>query len=331
MSRKPAFRKFCHFCLVFLALAACALFAPVPCSGQITAQAQVQNGVLKINAWPNGYIPLFHGWRAHRGDNPAYANPDFDDSAWQTVTIHGLSYNQSPGIYWYRLRVQVPPQHGPLALEVLAVKGSYQIYVNGARVPEAKLLPELLQIGSVQAIPLPSTGRDLAIAIRSVASPIDSGQRPIDWVYLGTLTTMQNMARNQISTVLLEVNASLPIELACFLMGLAVLGLFYFQRRHKEYLWLGLYLTTLGGSSFIYLSSTTTLLPLSFNLLFGDPIIYLFTLLQVEFTFAFARQKVSRPWRAYEMVLVASTLASPRNIFGWDCTSPPWEGRPLST
>ena len=312
MRRKFALDQFCRSGLIALALAACPVLASVPCSAQTSVQPQLQarNGVLRIDAWPNGYVRLSHGWRIHRGDDPSFASPDFDDRSWQTVTLYGLAYRQSPGVYWYRMRVQVPPQHGPLALDIAGVKGGYQIYLNGAQVSGTSLLPELQRIGSVRAIPLPPTGQDIEIAIRSVTSAVDSGQRPIDWVYLGTMKAMNSLSRDQTSTMLLGVNASLPIELACVVVGLGVLGLFYFQRQHKEYLWLGLYLAILGGSSFIYLSSTTTLLPLSFNLLFGDPILYLFTLLQVEFTFAFVHQKVSRPWRVYEVLLVASSLTS---------------------
>ena len=316
MRPKSRRRERCDSRHTWTMVLACALLAWLACPAAAQEQTKAQphtqgrSGVIHIDAWPNGYVELSHGWRVHRGDDPAYARPDFDDSAWQTVTLDSPNSSLRPGTYWYRLRIDIPSQHGPLALQVLGVKGTYQIYVNGALVPGARLLPALRQIQSIQAIPLPATGRDLEIAIRCVATRVDSGRRPIFLVYLGTLTAMQHMAHDQASNVILAVNTSLPIELACFFVGLAVLGLFYFQRQHKEYLWLGLYLATLGGSSFIFLSTISTLLPLSFNLLFGDPVIYLFTLLQVEFTFAFVHQKVSRPWRVYQVVLVASTLAS---------------------
>ena len=58
-------------------------------------------------------------------------------------------------------------------------------------------------------------------------------------------------------------------------------------------------------------------MPLAWNNQLGDPLIYMYTIMQIEFTFSFAGRRVSRIWRAYEALLVlsiglnvASTLCS---------------------
>jgi Stage II sporulation protein E (SpoIIE) len=44
-------------------------------------------------------------------------------------------------------------------------------------------------------------------------------------------------------------------------------------------------------------------LSLAWNNLLGDPLIYVFTIMQIEFTFSFAGQRVGRVWRVYEALL----------------------------
>ena len=49
-------------------------------------------------------------WRFQVGDDPRWADPDFDDSTWATVTL-GQSFTEQgldsySGYAWYRLRLQ---------------------------------------------------------------------------------------------------------------------------------------------------------------------------------------------------------------------------------
>ena len=59
-------------------------------------------------------------WRFHTGDNPAWADPNFDDSGWsllrsdQSWSMQG--YPGYTGMAWYRLRVQLPPDLNRLSL-----------------------------------------------------------------------------------------------------------------------------------------------------------------------------------------------------------------------
>src|SRR5580700_3969771 len=61
-------------------------------------------------------------WRFHTGDNPAWANPSFDDSSWSLLTADkGWSeqgYAGYGGVAWYRLEVTLPAQHAPLSLYI---------------------------------------------------------------------------------------------------------------------------------------------------------------------------------------------------------------------
>ncbi|MGI8642305.1 MAG: hypothetical protein ACR2MG_20435, partial [Pyrinomonadaceae bacterium] len=50
------------------------------------------------------------GWKYHAGDNLDWANPNFDDSAWETLKDTALTRESLPqtgwnGIGWFRLRL----------------------------------------------------------------------------------------------------------------------------------------------------------------------------------------------------------------------------------
>ena len=69
----------------------------------------------EIGAWQNGSLDLTQGWRIHAGDDIAWKQTDYDDSAWPIVPLDG-SESQETGAKWYRLHLRLPSQHGPLAL-----------------------------------------------------------------------------------------------------------------------------------------------------------------------------------------------------------------------
>ena len=100
----------------------------------------------------------------------------------------------------------------------------------------------------------------------------------------------------------------LPSRLICMLI-LASIGAFALhrsQRDRKEYLWLGLYLFLLGMSNGLLFCATSGLVPIAINTLIADPLIYFFTIMQIEFTFSFAGRRVGRFWRAYEIASAAN-------------------------
>ncbi|MCG9131802.1 SpoIIE family protein phosphatase [Candidatus Poribacteria bacterium] len=82
---------------------------------------------------------LLLNWKYHPGDDPEWANPDFDDTGWESITSTGLSLNEIPGnglegIGWFRLHLSVPDErlwHTPLALQVMYQAGASEIYLDG--------------------------------------------------------------------------------------------------------------------------------------------------------------------------------------------------------
>jgi hypothetical protein len=76
---------------LWLALA-CALLMPAQ---------EITTGVL------GGSAPLDGVWKQQTGDDPSWASPAFDDSAWHAVTMPEPVTRGPRGITWYRLRIRL--------------------------------------------------------------------------------------------------------------------------------------------------------------------------------------------------------------------------------
>ncbi|HSU19661.1 MAG TPA: beta galactosidase jelly roll domain-containing protein, partial [Acidobacteriaceae bacterium] len=85
------------------------------------------------------------GWLLKVGDDPAAANPDFDDSGWKHVTLpHAWNedfayrvaiYDQPTGIAWYRKHFSVPnvPKNGRVFIEFQGARQAAGVFLNGHR------------------------------------------------------------------------------------------------------------------------------------------------------------------------------------------------------
>src|ERR1700735_5361193 len=77
-------------------------------------------------------------WRFHTGDNPAWANPNFDDSQWplllsdESWAVQG--YKGYSGSAWYRFRVTVPAGMSDLSIWLPDIMTNYEVFANGVRI-----------------------------------------------------------------------------------------------------------------------------------------------------------------------------------------------------
>ncbi len=93
--------------------------------------------IIHIDSLPAEGFLLDKGWKFQPGDNPDYANADYDDSKWQsinpTVDIRdSLPQIPSSGIVWFRLHFAIDSNivQKPLAL-IVHQSGASEIYLNG--------------------------------------------------------------------------------------------------------------------------------------------------------------------------------------------------------
>ncbi len=76
-------------------------------------------------------------WKYQPGDDPRFADPQFDDRAWETLNGTAITLDRIPksgwrGLGWFRLRLQVDPAlaNQPLALGMVHY-GASEIYLDG--------------------------------------------------------------------------------------------------------------------------------------------------------------------------------------------------------
>jgi diguanylate cyclase (GGDEF)-like protein len=86
-----------------------------------------------------GKTALAGVWRLHLGDDSAWAQPAFDDGAWDTVTVpaawSGAGRPSYRGFGWYRLHVAVKsPLAEPIGLWFRSVATAFEVYVDGQRI-----------------------------------------------------------------------------------------------------------------------------------------------------------------------------------------------------
>jgi hypothetical protein len=118
-------------------------------SVQITT-AQSSLATLHIQQIPEEGVLLDKGWKFKSGDNPDFANADYDDSKWQsinpTLDIRDLPESTKSGICWLRLHVVVDSSllREQLAL-IITQSVASEIYLNGRL---------LYKFGTVSANPI---------------------------------------------------------------------------------------------------------------------------------------------------------------------------------
>ena len=107
------------------------------------------------------------GWSMQEGDSLAWAAPGFDDSRWESVRLDDLGPSQ-PGWRWFRIHLKLHENHPELALLIQGGVGTYELYINGARIPDPQLRSSFgvnRPVERMFTIDDPAT--DLVIALRT--------------------------------------------------------------------------------------------------------------------------------------------------------------------
>lgn len=146
------------------------LFALLLCGVARSQSFEVLDGNLRITS-------LDGLWRFHTGDNPAWANPDFDDSRWSLLRSDenwaSQGYKGYSGLAWYRLQVIVPPGSDRISIYLPHLLTCYEVYAAGNLIGTyGKMPPNKTAYaggGDYQVYPLLAgkhPGKKIEIAIR---------------------------------------------------------------------------------------------------------------------------------------------------------------------
>lgn len=109
------------------------LFLPV--LHDVPAYAEVDPPhVFTVDAALDDSVVLDKGWRYHAGDDPAWADPYFDDSDWETAGTQSLDSIPGgwTGIGWFRLHMEIDSLLWNTSIGMLCEQsGASEIYLDG--------------------------------------------------------------------------------------------------------------------------------------------------------------------------------------------------------
>ncbi len=124
-------------------------------------------------------------WRFHAGDDPRWAQPDFDDRAndWSTFELPRGTRPRPLGWSWLRCSITVPPGDLSVALGIVGV--SYDVYLNGVKIGQAGIPGDTdPPFHLPQAFPIPPgllrPGTPAVLALR-VFNPV------VSWTLIGSV------------------------------------------------------------------------------------------------------------------------------------------------
>jgi hypothetical protein len=194
-------------------------------------------------------VDLNGPWRFHAGDDPRFADPAFDDSAWSTIHLSRTSTSDRQvllwnayGYVWARIHLHVPANAGRLALALYLRNGTqYTLFVNGSPLSSTPgMATRTRRFSSPSPVALPATW-DMVLAIRFYCGFPLRGF-PLSRASIGFLGSIQKITELDHLHYLLDsgILAILPWVCANLLFAITALVLYRSQRDHDEYLWLGI-------------------------------------------------------------------------------------------
>ncbi len=227
-------------------------------------------------------------WKFHTGDDPAWAQPGFDDSHWSAMDLTpppgsydpyigssgfvpgwtARGYRGYSGFAWYRLHVILddPAQSG-LALKMPGnVDDAYQVFANGRFIGEfgrfsGRHVTNYIAQPRAFTLPADLDGGPVTLAIRmwmdphtALIEPAAGGMHspPV----LGETAAVLAMQRLDWDTVNRSALSELPEAVLLLLAIVVAFSLFGLDRTEHAYLWLGvtcvLNLLVLAVSQVVY-------------------------------------------------------------------------------
>jgi hypothetical protein len=216
-------------------------------------------------------------WQFHLGDNLAWANPSFNDSNWEKLSVDqpwgAQSHPSYTGFAWYRRHIAIDnPGHLPiknLAVLIPPVDDAYDLYWNGQKIGSYGGLPphaNWWQTGHGAVYKLPPNSQSGVLALRVWKAQLSS----IDPTAIGGLqrTPMlgdTNVLKSLAQFVLYRNDErrlpNLLISAVVLVAGILSFLLYFRDNKQGLYLWLALYLVSGGligmqGLSAYYYSLT---------------------------------------------------------------------------
>jgi len=174
---------------------------PVAAAGRPVAATHAEGGPAPALVAGDRAVPIAGPWRFTTGDATGYAEPGFDDTAWETMPVPSqweqAGHAGYDGVAWYRTRftmprlpIEVRMAGAPPTLELGKLDDDDETYINGVRVGSTRgwssyrryaVPPEVLRWGEENV---------LAVRITDHGGPggfwsVRRDQPPATWITAG--------------------------------------------------------------------------------------------------------------------------------------------------
>jgi uncharacterized membrane protein len=201
-------------------------------------------------------------------------DPDFD---------HPRGPDHKRPWVWFRLHIKLQPNHGPLALLVeLPVSHSTSVNLGGAETltpdiyANGKLIqpqgphsdhPERYQsISRMYQLDVPDSETSLVLVVRSIYIPVGMGTYTAFFAnrtfHIGAAGDLGKQLELWSNHSLFERLPRVVISILLVVLGLFLLALYFTQKGHSEYLWLGLHELAQAPIAFFELAGSSARLDL---------------------------------------------------------------------
>jgi signal transduction histidine kinase/CheY-like chemotaxis protein/HPt (histidine-containing phosphotransfer) domain-containing protein len=205
-------------------------------------------------------VGLSGRWKFHLGDDPAFAQPAFDDSRWEEIRVPGgwgvQGHPGVSGVAWYRATVDASGSLGSedaLGVTLGNVDSAYELFAGGRRLGGVGGLPPRARPEydrhATYIIPRETIAQDgkLVLALRVWKAPYTTrwGGGLVEGPYrIGPLSALTRQ----------QAQADLPALVLAFIflmVGLYHLQLYRRRPELAEYLWFGLIAAVAGFYSLL--------------------------------------------------------------------------------
>ena len=193
-------------------------------------------------------------WRFHTGDNPAWADSNFDDSQWPLLRSEESwsqqGYENYGGFAWYRFTVAVPEGSTNWSIYLGPMETGYQLFVDGRLAGSfGPILNSRNYAASSRTFAISSSAaagpRTFHLAIRAWHSPVWANYVPGGFFGSSYFGDSRLIAQRASTARSLQWNGFVDeytYAVLGTLVGLVVLLLFFIRREEREYLWFALLL-----------------------------------------------------------------------------------------
>ena len=271
---------------------------------------------------PDEAVSIAGTWKQRLGDDPAWSQPDFDDSGWSDLNVPmgwGRRGGPEAPFAWVRRTVELGPARasaaapGGLALTLGKVDSAYEVFAGGVRLGGVGSLPPNPRIEydrhRTYVVPLSAVERSgrVVIAIRAWNSPETNARVPSLAEGPFLMGPIAVLTRREMLSELPE----LILASVFFVTGLYHLQLHRRRPELREYLWFGL--VAVGAAAYTFLRTQWK------YVLFDDfatlkeaehALLFVMAPLYVAFLFPFLSWPIHPLVRVYQALNVAAAAAS---------------------